>query len=817
MANIHNKFERKFSQATQWIYDRKIIVLVIMLLVTAALAAQMSKLTIDTRDESFFHEDDPTLRTYNHFRDTFGQDDTFIVAMEPRDGLTHKFMKTLFELHQALEASTPYLDEVSSLINARIVRSEGDTLFVEELMKEPPKTEAELQQVLKLIERYPLYEKLLISKNRRIIFILIKAQAIINLPRQDLMAGFGETAQPSEPTATYLSNDQNMEINEAIHQIVDTYRNGDIAFHFAGTPAFVAEIQKGILKDLSVMVPLSFICIMLFLILLFHRVSGVVYPIITVALSLASSLGIMAMAGIPITNAIQILPTFLIVVGVGDSVHILTIFYRNYRATDDKRQSIIDAVGFAGLPVLMTSVTTALGLLSFAWADVAIVAQLGYVAPVGVMLAFIYTIILLPALIALFPVKRPTAAVRKHPLPDRIFDAIARTTTRRPILVAVISACILAGTAYGVLSVRFSHNSLTWLPADAPIRKSTEFLDRSNGGTVMLEVTIDSGMENGMQDPGLMRRIDNAAQLIPTIDVHDIRAAKATSMADVLKEINRALHEDNDDAYTVPETREMIAQELLLFESSGSDDLEEITDSSYQVSRLSILAPFVDAILYKDYIDQVEDYLRGQLPDQTVSLTGHMAIFVQMIKHFISSMAKSYIIALVVITVLMILLIGRIGIGLMSMVANLAPVICVFGIMGLARIPIDLATIFIGSIVLGLVVDDTIHFLHHFRKAFDEALNLETAVRETLHTTGRALVITSLVLSAGFFIYTASFLNSNIRFGWLTGCAVLIALAADFFLVPALLTLALKKKATASQSRFSAAASDTAKAGQDFI
>jgi predicted RND superfamily exporter protein len=796
MATIHKKFEHYFSQVTRWVYDNKYLALTVVVLMTMTLATQTTKLTIDTRDESFFHDDDPTLMAYNRFRDTFGQDDTFIIAMKPKQGLTRDFLEVLFRFHRELESAVPYLDEVTSLVNARIVRANGDTLIVEDLMRAPPKTDAELGRILKLIDRYPLYENLLISKERDITSILIKAQAVIDISGQDPMAGFDTDKLPAAGTTTYLSNDQNMEINEAIHKVAAKYQNRNIDFYFTGTPAFVAEIQKGIIKDIRFMVPLSFMVITIFLLLLFRRLTGLIYPVVTVGLSLVSSLGIMALAGIPISNAIQILPTFLIVVGIGDSVHILTIFYRNYATMGEKRRAIIEAAAFAGLPVLMTSITTAFGLLSFAWADVAIIAQLGYVAPVGVMLAFFYTIILLPALIAIFPVKRLKSVRRRYSLPDRWFDAIARTTTSRPVMVALVSACIVAGATYSALSIKFSHNSLTWLPKEAPIRKSTEFLDRINGGTVMLDVTIDAGKANAMHDPDLLQRIDQATAFIPELTSHHIRAGKATSLADVIKETNRALNEDRDLAYAVPVTRELIAQEFLLFESSGSDDLEEITDSSYQISRLSILAPFADAILYKDYVDQVEAYLHRQFPDERVTLTGHMVIFVQMIKRFITSMAKSYVIALVVITILMILMIGRFGVGLMSMAANITPVVCVFGIMGMAGIPLDMATILIGSIVLGLVVDDTIHFLHHFKKAHDKTMDVEAAVRETLHTTGRALVITSMVLCGGFFIYTGSFLSSNIRFGWLAGSAVLLALAADFFLVPALLTLAYGKLTT---------------------
>ena len=792
MANLHKGFENTFSQLTGWVYDGKYRILGAILLVTATLAVHTPKLTIDTRDESFFHDNDPTLIAYNHFRDTFGQDDTFIIGMKPQHGINRKFLRRLHQLHQEIESAVPYLDEVTSLVNARIVRAEGDTLIVEELMKAPPDTDQEVEKILDLIERYPLYEKLLVSEDRSIVFLLVRAQAVIAIPT-DPLEGFDTASPQAAEATTYLSNDQNMEINEAIHQIVATYQNQDIVFHFSGTPAFVAEIQAGIIKDLSIMVPLSFLVIIVFLLLLFRMLSGVVYPVITVALSLVSSLGIMAIAGIPISNAIQILPTFLIVVGIGDSVHILTIFYRNYRVMGDKRRAIIDAVGFAGLPVLMTSITTAAGLLSFASADVAIVAQLGYIAPVGVMLAFIYTIFLLPVLIAIFPVKRPKPVSQQHPLVDRIFDAIARLTTRRPMVVALIAACIMTGAGYSALSVRFSHNSLTWLPPDAPIRKSTEFLDRVNGGTVMLDVTIDSGIPGGMQNPDLLRRIDEATQHIPSITAHDIKAGKAVSMADLLKEINRALNGDKDDAYALPTTRKLTAQELLLFESSGSDDMEEITDSRYQISRLSILAPFVDAILYKDYVDEVESYLKQQLPEQNIYLTGHMVIFVQMIKRFITSMAKSYIIAMAIITLLMILLIGRIGIGLMSMVANIGPVLCVFGIMGIAKIPLDMATILIGSIVLGIVVDDTIHFLHRYRLQMSKLHDRQQALEQTFSYTGRAILQTTWILCLGLLPFALSSFLTVWMLGTYLVLTLICAVLGDLLLLPAMIKTGIMK------------------------
>lgn len=781
---------------TTFIYAKKYIVLVFMLLFTAGLASQLANITIDTRDEGFFHDDDPALIGYNDFRKRFGQDEIFIIALQPEKGLDKAFFNTLHQIHQELEESVPYIDDIKSLINGRVVRAEQDTLYVEDLVETPPQTDEELAKIKELIDHFPLYENLLVSRDRSTVSIIIKALAIKESQSDDILAGFDQGApQAGNDADKYLSNSESLEITKAIQVVIDKYQSPDLKVFFTGTPAVVAELQMSIERDLSLIMPLSMLLIIFFLTLLYRRISGVVYPLLVVILSLLATFGFMALVGIPITLVSQILPSFLLIVGIGDTVHILTIFYRNYNQHGDKRQAIIDAVGFAGLPVLMTSVTTACGLLSFAWADVATVAQLGYVAPVGVMLAFVYTIVLLPIFIAIFPVKQKrskTAAINSSV--EMFFDWIARITTQRPLIVTLVFGIIVTIAFCSALTVRFSHNISTWFPEDSAIRMATNLLDSVNGGSVMLEVLIDTGEKNGLHSPEFQQRLEKAVAVISELEVSGIKAGKVWALPDVLKETNRALNEDKQSAYIIPDSRELIAQELILFESSGSDDLEDFTDSSYRTARISIVAPFADAILYADYTEKVLEYLKQQFPDNSVILTGKIQLFVHIITNSLTTMAKSYTFAIVVITLLMIVLVGRVRIGLMSMAANVTPIICILGVMGVLRIPLDLSTMLVGSLILGVVVDDTIHFLHHFRRAFEKTADVEMAVRETLYTTGRALFITSMVLCGGFYIYTVAYLANNVRFGIISGTAVLFALAADFFLVPALLTLVYRRK-----------------------
>ena len=800
LNNIRQQCEHLFRQTAAFAYRRKYPVVAVILLLTAGLAAQLGRLEIDTRDESFFYEDDPALIAYNDFKAQFGQDEFFIIALQPAQGLDTAFFNTLYRLHRELEQSVPYIDEINSLVNGRIVRGDEDTLSVEELFPQPLRNEAETARIRELIDRYPLYKNLLISPDRSTVSILIKAKALIVREEQpeDVLAGFEQEYQyPAEQVERYLSNAESREMTEAIEQVIDTYQSPTLKIFFTGIPAVVIALQKGVKRDLSVILPCSILLTIFFFALLYRRLSGVVYPLLIVLLSLIATFGFVGMLGIPATLPVsQILPAFLLVVGIADAVHILTIFYRNFSSSGDKERAVLDAMSLAGLPVLMTSVTTACGLLSFLWADMAPVAQLGWVAPVGVFFALLYTVLLLPAFIGIFPVRQRKKEKRGTggSALDRLFCRIARITTKHPAAVTALFLFFLLVSLYGMFNLRFYHDAVTWFPKDAPVRQATELLKRVNGGGCTLEGLIDTGRDDALYDPDLLRRLDQAVSDVSRLEAAGIRAGKVWALSDVLKETNRALHGNQDAAYTLPESRELTAQELILFEGSGSDDLKSFTDNSFQKARFSMLEPAEDSFLYVKYTDRVQQYLSRQFPDASVTLTGKVYLFAQLVSRAITTMARSYSISLVVITLLMIAMIGKVRIGLLSMLANVAPILYVLGLMGMNDIPFDLSTMLIGSLVLGIVVDDTIHFFHHFQRAFDRIGQVEPAVRETLLSTGRAMFITSMVLSSGFFMFMAASLVTTARFGIICGCAVLFALLADFFMVPALLALVYRKK-----------------------
>ena len=312
---------------------------------------------------------------------------------------------------------------------------------------------------------------------------------------------------------------------------------------------------------------------------------------------------------------------------------------------------------------------------------------------------------------------------------------------------------------------------------------------------MFLEVVIDTGKEDGLKDPELLQRMDQVKQFA-TVDMQgDMKVEKLISMVDIVKEINQALHNNDPAYYVVPNDQALVAQEILLFENSGSDDLEELVDGNFSKARMTMKLPFVDAVQYPAFEKELYPKIDEIIGDKaTVKVTGLMAMMGKTVNDLLHSMATSYVTSTISITVMMIIFLGSFRIGLLSMVPNISPIIITLGIMVIAGFPLDAFTLLIGSIGLGLAVDDTTHFMNSFQRYFYQTQDPELAVRKTMATAGEAMFFTCAILSSAFFVYAFATMVNLRNFGLLTGMCILIAASADAFLNPALMYLYGKHK-----------------------
>ena len=800
MANVRAKIDSGFETFGHLIYRNRFKTLVLMLILMGGVLSQLPKLGFDSTNESYFHEDDPTLSDYDAFRDQFGRQDTVVVALTPPDVFDRDFLQKLTRFHDTLEAEVPYVKEVTSLINVRYTHGEGDVLIVEDLLEEIPQTADGLADLKQRVLSSPLYPDYLSSEDGRLTIVIVETLAYSPREEEDeVLAGFEETAQPEGANAAEkpipLTPEENAEVVRDVEKVLADFDGPDFPTHMTGGAVFSEFFRTTMGQDIVRFMGLAFLAIAVLLIVLFRRFSGVVLPLLVVILSLLTTVALMAAAGILFTLPTLILPRFLMAVGVATSVHLLVIFFRHYRQHGDKEGAIAYALGHSGLPIVMTGATTAAGMFSFATSEMAPVAHLGIFAGIGMIIVLVYTLVFLPSLLAIWPLRRDARFGGKRYWEgfDRLLVAIADLATGRPWSVVIVSGVIVMLALAGLFRLHFSQNFLKWLPPDLDLRVSTELIGEALNGMDQLEIIIDTGRENGLYEPAVMNHIEELARFAENYENEaGVRfVGKTRSVGNILKETHQALNGNQPEYYSIPQERPLIAQELLLFENSGSDDLEKSVDTLFSKARLTVTVPNDDGAVYVKFVDKIkteaERIFQGSAD---VTVTGTLNLFTQMIHTMSRSMAKSYVVASVVITLLMILLLGSIRLGLLSMVVNFTPILVTMGlVMWVAGIQLDISALLLGSIALGLAVDDTIHFFHNFRRYYGQSGNAQEAVRQTLLTAGRAMLFTTLVLVTGFWLFMLSTLKNNFNFGFLTGTTLIFALAADFLLAPALLTL----------------------------
>ena len=796
MSTIRQRLENGFELLALTICRFRWLSLALMIASAAALASGVAKLEFDTSNEAFLHKDDPTLTLYTAFKEQFGRDDIIILSVQSEILFSDSTLAKLKALHEDLAEKVPHLNDITSMINARNTRGEGEVLVVGDLLHTLPRTPEEFSELKTRVLANPLYINGLVDSVGRVTTIIIELEAFRLMDDGDALTGF-DNEPGGENSNEPLSADQTLLAVNSIKDIVARPQAADFRIDMAGMGAVVEELKGALKSDMLLFLRLAVLAIGICLFLIFRRITGVVLPLVIVALTLLSTLGLMGHIGIALSIPTVILPSFLLAVGVGAAVHVLAMFYRYLDRGSDCREAIRDALGHSGLAIVMTSLTTAVGLSSFAGAELAPIAHLGIFAGLGVMLSLLYTIVLLPALLAIIPIKsRNAKADAGEALFERLLDAVAEFSTRHAGTATVVTLLIIAISVASAAQLRFSHDVLSWLPDDWPVYQATRKIDRDIKGTVAVEVIVDSGRENGLYDPNLLRALDDLSSELNGKEVAGVFVAKVTSVVDILKEIHRALNENRSAFYTVPNNAALIPQEFLLFENSGSDDLEHVVDSRFQTARITIRAPWHDTLVYLPLIDEIARRFEVRLGDNAaITVTGTMSLLSRTLNAAIRSAAESYLIAITAITALMALLIGNLRIGILAMLPNLAPIAITMGLMWVLGLPLNLFTMLVGSIAIGLAVDDTIHFMHNFRRYHDETGDVQDSVRRTLHTAGRAMLVTSVVLAVGFYIFTLASLNNVIDFGMLTGTAILLALAANFILAPALMVLVHKEGA----------------------
>ena len=801
--NWRTKTESKIELFSDWLFENAKITIVVIFVLVAGIASQLPSLKIDTTTEGFLHKSDPMRVQYDEFRDQFGRDEKLMIAVKTQNIFDLDFLEKLDRFHHALEDELPNIKGVDSLINARNTYGIEGELIVEPLIDKLPQNNEDLISLKETVTNNSLYKNSLYSEDFRMTTVTIDTETYSNngASQDATNLEFDDSLEFDDDSIggqrLYLTDAENDEIISQTQQIMQRFNDDNFEIYLSGSAAIAGIFKQALMNDSVIFISLMMIVIMIVLFVLFRRISGVILPLSCVSLTLIMTVSLMSIFSAPFTMATQIMPTFLLAVVTSASIHLLAVFYKDFAKTNDKKKSLRYAMGHSGLAIIMTSVTTAVGLWSFSFSGVAPVADLGVFASSGVMVGLVFTLVFLPALVSVtnFKVVKQKSSEDEHSLMDRALIGISVFATTRPKLIISVSTVLIICAAIIAAQLRFSHFPLQWLPEDNFARVATEAVDENLKGSLTLEVIIDTEKTNGLYNPELLRVIDDVSKNINSISTGNMFVGKVISYIDVIKETNRALNENRDEYYAIPDDSDLIAQEFLLFESSGNNDLASLVDANYSKARLTLKTPFIDSLEANTFIDNAQIYLDQKFGSLAkVTFTGIGTLMTVTFEEAIYSSAVSYILAFSLITILMVLLIGNLKIGLISMIPNLLPIVILSTIMVIFKMPLDMFTLLIGAIALGLAVDDTVHFMHNFRRYELQYNDVDKAVRLTLMGTGRAITLTSIVLALGFLVLTFSQMNNMFDFGVLTASAILVALLADFFLMPAIMKLIIKDR-----------------------
>jgi predicted RND superfamily exporter protein len=502
----------------------------------------------------------------------------------------------------------------------------------------------------------------------------------------------------------------------------------------------------------------------------------------------------MALLSIRFSLISSMLASTLLSIGLTAPIHFLVVYYK-YQKRVGKFRGIIATMKHSGFPITMTSFTTIAGLLSFSFSDIAPIADLVNFTIIGILTILVFTLVTMPALLSILQVvsgAEKGEAAYEASIFNRTLLALGRLGVSRPYLVLIL---FLAGTlaaGFSISRLHFSHNQLHYFTEGSDFMRQVRLIEAQTGGFRALEVLIDTQRERGIVDHNLLQAIEQLDIYLRSQTDIQGRAyvGRTRSLVDLIKEISCATAGRDQTPCPIPEGGPALAEHFDHISRIVPEALRKYTDADLGLGRLTAMMYWRDAADDVDFIVRVREYAATLFGSGVnVVVTGVVSINSGIINAMMTTLAIGYGLGFLLITALMILAVGDVRLGLLAMVPNLLPIVIGLGVMGYLNIPLNTYNLIGGSIAIGLAVDDTIHFFHNFRTYYLKSGDINFAVSETLGSAGRALLATTLILVASFWMRLFSDLKVVADFGLVMGITLLVAFLADVLFAPALLRM----------------------------
>ena len=704
---------------------------------------------------------------FEEIETTFAKTDNLAIVIAPNDG--NVFTPETLTLIQNLTVDSwqiPYSSRVDSLANYQHTEAIEDDLLVEDLLyEEYPHTPERIAKVKQIALNEPLLRNSLVSAAGDVTVVNVTVQ----LPEVD------KTAEVQEVIA-------------AINIMIDKYQAEypDVAFHKAGIVAMNNAFMMSAQEDSSTLVPLMLLVVLVFLTFMLRSFFSVVATLIVIISSIVATMGLSGWAGMFLSTATVNVPTLVLTLAVADCVHVIVTMRQAMQRGMDKAQAIQYSTQLNAMPILITSVTTAIGFLMMNMSDSPVLRDFGNLSALGVIIACFLSVTMLPALLKILPIKtlKPIqASQEKVTFMDRLGDFVV--ANRKALL--PISTLVIVGAAALIPLNKVNDESVKYFDTSSEFRQAADFMEETISGMTNISIAIKTNESQAIADPMFLKAVGDFSEWLrvqPEID-------HVATLSDVYMRLNKNMHGDDDSYYQLPLNRELAAQYLLLYEMSlpyGLDLNNQINVDKSSI-KMVLTVDNLGSVELVELEERIYTWFAANAPQYEVLASSPSLMFAHIGETNMASMLSTLPITLVLISGLMIFALRSTRLGMISLVPNIAPAIIGFGLWALISGEINLGLSVVVTLTLGIVVDDAVHFLSKYQRARMEGQSAEEAVRYAFHTVGRALWITTVVLVAGFSVLAMSSFRLNSDMGLLSSIVIFIALVVDFILLPSLLMI----------------------------
>ena len=766
MGTYFKAIDRFAAALTRAVIARRWLVIAGAVVLAAVIGSGAGRLEFSTNYRVFFSEANPELQAFENLQDTYTKNDNFFFVVEPRSGSAFD-SKTLAAVEELTEAAwqIPYAIRVDSVSNFQHTYAIEDDLIVEDLVSDASvRDEDYLGDRRDVALAEPLLRDQIVTADAGVTAVNVVLQ-------------YPEKGLTEVPEAVAFARGLKAQIETDFP---------DVQIHLTGVSMLNNAFAETGMSDGATLMPLMFVVIFALTWLIIRSFTATVSTLIVIVLSTVVAMGAAGFAGVKLTPIAMSAPIVILTLAVADSIHILLSLRGLMREGLDKTAALVEAVRINFLPVSITSLTTIVGFLSLNFSDSPPYWHLGNITAVGIAAAWLYSITLLPALISVLPyrTRQATRGDWSQRAMDRLADVVIVNYRKLFVGVGLASLALIAF----IPTIDFNDQWVEYFDERIEFRTDSDEA-QAFFGLYPIEYSVPAAGPGGVSEPEFLANLERFAEFLRA----QPNVTHVYSLSDIMKRLNRNMHGDDDAYYRIPGDRELSAQYLLLYELSlpYGLDLNDRINVDKSATRVTATLTRATTTETKQFFADTEQWMQDNWPAyMRTEPTSAAVMFTYISERNMQNMITGTILAIAAIAVIMMFALQSVRLGALSLVPNGLPILTTFGAWALLVGEVGFSVATVASISLGIIVDDTVHLLSKYVRARNErGLTVEDSIRYAFHNVGTAIVVNTIILTAGFLVMTTSAFKMNVDLGLMTVLAIVFALILDFLFLPALLLL----------------------------